>query len=117
MPVITISTPEPSNTASYVPRTPSPGTYTRLAARDRGFNVGRDTRPIAPSTPYDPWANRDNAPPPPAGIAHDEFWDNVDLPLSAYFPPGPQTPTPTGARNFMMWDQPIQNQELTPEPV
>ncbi|PBK85835.1 hypothetical protein ARMGADRAFT_1087102 [Armillaria gallica] len=63
----------------------------------------------------------DDTPPSPASIAPDEFWDNVDLPLSAYFPtstsPRHCTPTPTGARNLTTWDQPIQNRELTPEPV
>ncbi|PBK99308.1 hypothetical protein ARMGADRAFT_1074198 [Armillaria gallica] len=90
MPVITISSPEPPDTASYVSQPPSPST--------------------------------DDAPPPPASIAPDEFWDNVNLPLSAYFPsnhnlPGHHTPSPTGARNLTMWIQPIQNQEFTPEPV
>ncbi|PBK89732.1 hypothetical protein ARMGADRAFT_1083688 [Armillaria gallica] len=114
--------PPPSNHSPYVSRPPSPSTYTRLAARDGGFDVGCDTRPVIPSTTYDPWAYRDNAPPPPAGIAPDEFWDNVDLPLSTYFPsnyivPSHRTPSPTRARNLTTWDQPIQNPEWTPKPV
>ncbi|PBK82537.1 hypothetical protein ARMGADRAFT_1090245 [Armillaria gallica] len=58
MPVITIASPSPP---------PSDHSL------DRGFDVGQNTRPITPSTAYDPWANRDDAPPPPASIAPDEF--------------------------------------------
>ncbi|PBK97145.1 hypothetical protein ARMGADRAFT_1026735 [Armillaria gallica] len=121
--VITIASPSPpsSDHSPYVSRPPSPNTYTRLGARDGGFGVSRVTRPIAPSTAYDPWANRDNAPPPPASIAPSEFWDNIDLPLSAYFTadtsPRYHTPSPTGARNFTTWNQPIQVPEYTPQPV
>ncbi len=62
MPVI-----EPTGTPSYapyVPRTPSPGTYARFAARVGGFDVGRDIRPVAPTTNYDTWADRHPTPPP-----------------------------------------------------
>ncbi|PBK80944.1 hypothetical protein ARMGADRAFT_1091699 [Armillaria gallica] len=83
--------------------------------------MGWDTRPIAPSTAYDPWANRDDASPPPAGIAPDKFWDNVDLPLSAYFAadtlPRHCTPSLIGARNLTMWDQPVQVPEYALQPV
>ncbi len=84
MPVI-----EPTGTPSYapyVPRTPSPGTYARFAAHVEGFKVGQDIRPVAPATNYDTWANRHPTPPPAAGIASADFWDNVDIPYSAYFP-------------------------------
>ncbi len=80
---------EPTRTPSYapyVPRTPSPGTYAQFATRVGGFEVGRDIRPIAPTTNYDTWANRHPTPPPAAGIASADFWDNVDIPYSAYFP-------------------------------
>ncbi len=60
--------------------------YARFAVCTGGFDVGRDTRPIAPTTSYDPWGDRNAAPPPTADIAPDEFWDNIDIPYSAYFP-------------------------------
>ncbi|PBL03187.1 hypothetical protein ARMGADRAFT_1021923 [Armillaria gallica] len=56
-PVITIASPSPPSSEHSL-------MYTRLAARDGGFGVGRDTKPIAPSTAYDPWAYRNDAPPP-----------------------------------------------------
>ncbi len=87
-----------------------------------GFDVGHDTRPIAPTTSYDPWGNRNATPPPTAEIGPDEFWDNIDIPYSAYFPsdrgsPGHQTPPPSGYIHACSWDWPVQNRELTPEPV
>ncbi|PBK82593.1 hypothetical protein ARMGADRAFT_1090171 [Armillaria gallica] len=114
--------PAPARECTPVITIASPSPPTSDHSLDGGFDVGWDTRPIAPSTTYDPWANRDDAPPPPAGIAPDEFWDNVDLPLSTYFPSNyailsHRTPSPTGARNLTTWDQPIQNPEYTPEPV
>ena len=72
--------------APYVPQTPSPGMYTRFAAHVRGFDMGRDIRHVAPATNYDTWANRHPTPPPTAGIASADFWDNVNIPYSAYFP-------------------------------
>ncbi len=100
MPVIPIATAETPQYTPYVPRTPSPGTYARFAARVGGFEVGRDIRPVAPATNYDVWADRNPTPPPATGIASSEFWDNVDIPYSAYFPspransPNHRTPPP-----------------------
>ncbi len=63
-PVIPITTTDTPQYTPYVPRTPSPGTYARFAARVRGFEVGRDIRPVAPATNYDTWADRNPTPPP-----------------------------------------------------
>ncbi|PBL01532.1 hypothetical protein ARMGADRAFT_1071076 [Armillaria gallica] len=123
-PVITIAStiPPSPDYASYVSQTPSPGTSTRFTTCVRGFDMGRDTRSITPTTNYDPWADRYPTSPPAASIASEEFWDNIDIPYSAYFPSGCDspdhcTPPPTGYNRYRMWDQPIQNQELTPKPV
>ncbi|PBK91281.1 hypothetical protein ARMGADRAFT_1082088 [Armillaria gallica] len=103
--------PPSPNYVPYVLRTPSPSMYTRFATHVRGFNVGQDNRPVAPTTNYDPWADRYPTPPPAAGIASKEFWDNIDIPYSAYFPsnhdlPDHCTPPPAGYRSNTMWDQP-----------
>ncbi|PBK84206.1 hypothetical protein ARMGADRAFT_1088662 [Armillaria gallica] len=107
-PIITItsSLPPSPQYVTYVPQTLSPSMYARFTT----------------STNYNTWADRYPTPPPTAGIASEEFWDNVDIPYSAYFPsdrglPDHRTPPPSGHRNVRMWDQPIQNWELTPEPV
>ncbi len=122
MPVIILTPTGSPNTAPYAPRTPSPSTYAQYANDNWGHNVGHDTRPIAPTTSYDPWAYRDTTTTPSAAIAPDKFWDNVDIPYSAYFPsdrrsPDHRTPPPSSYRNTGLWNQPIQNRELTPEPV
>ncbi len=120
-PVIPIATAETPRYTSYVPRTPSPGTYARFAARVGGFEVGRDIRPIAPATNYDTWADRNPTPPPAAGIASEEFWDNVDIPYSAYFPaprtnsPDHRTPPPAGYAYD--WDQPASGEQQALESV
>ncbi len=107
--------------APYIPRTPSPGTYARFAARVGGFNMGRDIRPVAPVTNYDTWADRNPAPPPTAGIVSADFWDNVDIPYSAYFPspransPNHQTPPPAGYT--ATWEQTRNVVQHTLEPV
>ncbi len=99
---------------------PSPGTYARFAARVGGFEVGRDIRPVAPATNYDTWADRNPTPPPAAGVASSEFWDNVDIPYSAYFPspransPNHRTPPPGGYA--YEWDQPAPREQAL-EPV
>ncbi len=117
-PVIPNPTTETPRYTPYVPRTPSPGTYARFAARVGGFEVGRDIRPVAPATNYDTWAGRDRTPPPAAGVASEEFWDNVDIPYSAYFPapransPAHRTPPPAGYA--YEWDQPARQQALEP---
>ncbi len=80
-PGIPITTADTPQYTPYVPRTPSPGMYARFAARVGGFEVGRDIRPVAPATNYDTWADRNPTPPPAAGVASSEFWDNVDIPL------------------------------------
>ncbi len=121
-PVIILTPTGSPDTTPYVPWTPSPGMYTQFAACTRGFDMGRDTRPIAPTTSYDPWGDRNTAPPPPAYIAPNEFWDNIDIPYSTYFPsdcrsPDHQTLPLSGYIHAASWDRPIQNQELTPEPV
>ncbi len=66
--------------------------YARFTERTREFDVGCDIRPVAPTTSYNPWSDRNTAPPPPAAIAPDEFWDNVDIPYSAYFPSDRRSP-------------------------
>ncbi len=120
--IIHTSTDPPSpNYILYVPRTPSPSTYARFATRVGGFDVGRDIRPITPATNYDTWADRHPTPPPAAGITSSEFWDNIDIPYSAYFPaprvdsPDHQTPPPAGYARA--WDQTAPYEQLTPEPV
>ncbi|PBK90553.1 hypothetical protein ARMGADRAFT_1082812 [Armillaria gallica] len=81
-----IVTPANSPTpTTHVPRTPSPGTYSRTSARG-GFFVGRDTRSLAPSTSHDPWAERNPAPAPIAPAdAYQDYWDqpvqNPEWPL------------------------------------
>ncbi len=84
--------------------------------------MGHDTRPIAPTTSHDPWGDRNTATPPTANIAPDKVWDNIDIPYSAYFSsdhgsPDHQTPPPAGYIHTTSWDWPVQNRELTPEPV
>ncbi len=119
-PVIPITTTDTPQYTPYVPRTPSPGTYARFAARVGGFEVGRDIRPVAPTTNYDTWADRNPTPPPAAGIASADFWDNVDIPYSAYFPsprtnsPAHRTPPPGGYA--YVWDQPASREQAL-EPV
>ncbi len=119
MPII-ISTGTPSY-APYVPRTPSPGMYARFAARFGGFEVGWDIRPVTPTTNYDTWADRHPTPPPAAGIASPDFWDNVNIAYSAYFPspctnsPDHRTPPPAGYARA--WDQTAPYDQHTLEPV
>ncbi len=80
--------------------------------------MGHNIRPAAPTTCYDPWANRINATAPSAPISPNKFWDNVTIPYSAYFPSNDSSlghdPLTTHAQE---WDQPVQNPEYTPEPV
>ncbi len=59
-PVIPITTTDTPQYTPYVPRTPSPGTYARFAARVGGFEVGRDIRPVAPTTNYDTWGRQES---------------------------------------------------------
>ncbi len=123
MPIVILSPTSSADSTPYAPRSPSPGTYAQFVTQSGiGFDVGRDIRPIAPITSYDPWADRNTAPAPPAKMDASEFWDNVKIPYSAYFPsdhrsPGHWTLPPAGYRNTASWDQSIQNWELTPEPV
>ncbi len=122
MPIILITPTGSADSTPYVPQTPSPGTYTQFTTDTRGFNVGYNTRPIAPTTSHDPWADKSATPPPPAEIAPDKFWDNIDIPYSAYFlsdcgSPDHRTPPPSGYIHAASWDRPVQNRKLTPEPI
>ncbi len=87
MPVIIFTPTDSPDSTPYVPRTPSPGTYAHHSTDNWGIHMGCDTRSITPVASYDPWAHRDTATTPPAAIPPNEFWDNVDIPYSAYSPP------------------------------
>ncbi len=121
-PIITLSPTGFTNSTPYAPRSPSPSEYAQYIWEGRGFDVGCDIRP---HTPHDDPYNRawdDDAPPRSAPVSPSEFWNNITIPYSAYFPsnsgsPDHQTPPPAGYKNVRFWDQPVQNQELTPEPI
>ncbi len=121
MPIIVITPTGSADSTPYVPQTPSLGTYAQFTEDNRGFNVGCNIQPVAPTTSYDPWADRNAATALAAEMDASEFWDNIDIPYSTYFlsdrgSPGHQTPPPSGY-GHTTWDQPIQNRELTPKPV
>ncbi|PBK82673.1 hypothetical protein ARMGADRAFT_1038456 [Armillaria gallica] len=74
------------------------------------INSNRDiwssTRAPMPFNPDDLWC-------PPS-----DLWDNLTIPYSAYFPN--RCPTAGINDNYsshVHWDKPVQNHELTPEPV
>ncbi len=117
-PIIVLSPTTSPDSPPYVPQTPSRNTHTRFAEFIRGFDVGFDIRPITPTTSHDPWADRNTATAPSAPISPNEFWDNVTIPYSAYFPSdcGSLSHNPP-SEHVHEWDQPVQNQEYTLEPV
>ncbi len=88
--------------------------------------MGHDTRTITPHDTRDhTWD--DNPPAPSALVSPSEFWDNITIPYSTYFPaphdglPDHQTPPPAAYAPERgappVWDQPVQNQEYSLEPV
>ncbi|PBL01846.1 hypothetical protein ARMGADRAFT_1071339 [Armillaria gallica] len=78
---------------------------------------------LSPTNTPSPIYALNPTPSPLAGISSRDFWDNVTIPYSAYFPsprngsPDHRTPPPAGYSHYTHWDQPVQNRELTPEPV
>ncbi len=92
MPIIVITPTGSADSTPYVPQTPSPGMYAQFTEDNRGFNVGCDIRPVAPTTSYDPWADRNAATAPAAKMDASEFWDNINIPYSAYFPSNHSSP-------------------------
>ncbi len=125
-PIIVISPTSSTDSLPYAPQSPSPGEYTCYRADRRGFDVGRDIRVTAPlDTRNHSWDVNPPAPLPP--VSPSEFWDNITIPYSAYFPappdvsPAHRTPPPAAYWQEWgappVWDQHVQNPEYTPEPV
>ncbi len=88
--------------------------------------MGCDIQVTAPCTHDHTWDANPLALSAP--VSPSEFWDNITIPYSAYFPvprdgsPKHQTPPPASAYQRhrgvpSVWDQPIQTREYTPEPV
>ncbi len=84
MPLVVISTTASTEDLPYTPRSPTPGEYAHYRENGRGFNVGCDIRVTAPPTHNYTWDA--NPPAPSAPVSPSEFWDNITIPLSAYFP-------------------------------
>ncbi len=125
-PIIILS---PSTTATDSPaddRSPSPGEYGHYRDNGRGFDVGRDIRVTAPPARDHTWDA--NPTTPSAPVSPSEFWDNITIPLSAYFPApcdgSPEHRTPPPSTNTLqhrgappIWDQPVQTNERPLESI
>ncbi len=84
MPIVVVSPTISAEDPPYAPRSPSPGEYTHYRENGRGFDVGRDIRVTAPPNHDHTWDA--NPPAPSAPVSPSEFWDNITIPYSAYFP-------------------------------
>ncbi len=116
MPVIIISPTTTTEDSLYAPRSLSPGEYTHYWDNGRGFDVGHDIRVTAPPTCDHTWDANPAAPSAP--VSPSEFWDNITIPYSTYFPaprdgsPEHRTPPPASAYTQHrgvphVWDQPV----------
>ncbi len=84
-PIIILSPSISTQDPTHAPRSPTPGEYAHYRSNGRGFDVGRDLRVTAPHDTCDHTWDAD-PPAPLAPVSPNEFWDNITIPYSAYFP-------------------------------
>ncbi|PBK94601.1 hypothetical protein ARMGADRAFT_1078489 [Armillaria gallica] len=125
---IILSITSSSSSTPYVIQSPSPLSEDVITEHHIQYELGA-SHPNHPITLYYGYTTsnkyaRTPAVPSPTSLDPSDLWDNITIPYSAYFPTGTdspdhRTPLPDSAEypSIIQWDQPIQNQELTPEPI
>ncbi len=120
MPFIILSTTISSDSTPYVVWSPFPISDDAQAEHQVWFYLGHHSRPITPGGSADNHFEDTWVPvvSPPTPIDPGDLWDNLTIPYSAYFSHHETPPhISNDYANTYYWDQPVQNPELTPEPV